>query len=304
MEIEILDSDSGCSVPSVTEVSWQGDVAALPLPESEPWRGLGDAISIDSEDSEQVPSEIDVLDFMCPMMLEDDLEPEPACSQREDFIEVFSQPRLVPKAQELALGFNASKSIDILTGWDLLTEANQKATMEHFRSKKPRSCMLSPPCAMFSQLMNTNFPRMDPIVVKKRWKDALTLWHFALHICQFMMSCGAIFVLEHPTGASSRRLQETQQLLSTPGIYLVTFHQCRFGLKAPISGFPIRKSTRLMTNSPIVAQYFDRVFCTCQGPHKTIQGNEGPFTLSKYCEKYPSDLCEALLRAIAQQLAS
>ena len=167
----------------MTEVSWQGDVAALALLESEPWRGLGDAISIDSEDSEQVPSEIDVLDFMCPMMLEDDLEPEPACSQREDFIEVFSQPRLVPKAQELALGFNASKSIDILTGWDLLTEANQKATMEHFRSKKPRSCMLSPPCTMFSQLMNTNFPRMDPIVVKKRWKDALTLCpaHLPVH---------------------------------------------------------------------------------------------------------------------------
>lgn len=71
---------------------------------------------------------------------------------------------------------------------------------------------------------------------------------------------------------------------------------------APISGLPIRKSTRLLTNSSIVASAFDHVYCQCCGPHKTIQGSEGPYKLSKHCEQYPAELCDALLIALNQQL--
>lgn len=70
------------------------------------------------------------------------------------------------------------------------------------------------------------------------------------------MSIGSVFILEHPTGASIWRLPEMVQLIQLPGIYLVTFHQCRF----TVSGLPIRKSTRLLTNSKIVADRFDKVY--------------------------------------------
>ena len=80
----------------------------------------------------------------------------------------------------------------------------------------PRSVMLSPPCTMFSQLMNTNWARMDAAVVKQRWKEAMTLLKLSLEVAYFTMSIGGIFILEHPTGASSWRLPEMQALINPP----------------------------------------------------------------------------------------
>ena len=130
-----------------------------------------------------------------------------------------------------------------------------------------------------------------------------------------------VFAFEHPTGASSWRLPEMQAIMEKTGVQLVTFHQCRFGLASPISivaftGIllqqfmcwttckqPIRKSTRLLTKFPEIAEKFHGVFCKCAVPRKTIQGSEQPFKCSeniKYCERYPPELCFDLLADFSQ----
>ena len=63
---------------------------------------------------------------------------------------------------------------------------------------------------------------------------------------------------------------------------------------------PIRKSTRLLANSAAIAQKFDGVFCRCVVPHKTFQGSERPYKISKYCEQYPPELCFTLLTAFSE----
>ena len=262
-------------------------------------------IDSDSERSVDLPSEIGDCDddqihslmgnhivTLDDVMEVDDVEVE-------DFIEVFSQPRLVPTIARLGLGLRKGLSVDILTGYNLLLEEMRVQIKQYFATHLPRTAMLSPPCTMFAQLMNTNWKRMCPVEIRRRWAEALVLWNFALQLAWFQLQHMGLFVLEHPTGASSWRLPETVALLNQPGVFLVSFHQCRFGLKAPISGQPIRKSTRLLTNSKLIQHRFDRVFCKCTTPHKTIQGSEGPHKLSKYCEVYLPELCEELAKALA-----
>ena len=304
--MDILSSDSGERAPSERGSSQTFFAACSHDPE----RIVVLDVNSDSEASVPVPSVIDEADVFFSIS---DTEAEVTLGERmqeesqptrEDFIDFFSRPRLIPRIVTLHLCMIASMSVDILTGFDLLLSQKRQEIMAYLRAKMPRSVMLSPPCTMFSQLMNTNWARMDAAVVKQRWKEAMALLKFSLEVAYFMMSIGGIFILEHPTGPSSWRLPEMQALINHPDTFLVTFHQCRFGLRAPLSGFPIRKSTRLLTNSSYVAARFDHVFCKCQGPHKTIQGNEGPYKLSKYCEQYPEELCDALLLAIQQHFDS
>ena len=122
----------------------------------------------------------------------------------------------------------------------------------------------------------------------------------------YLISINGIFVFEHPTGASSWKLKRTQALLNMKGlrrpVRLVTFHQCRFGLVAPVSKKPIRKSTRFLTNSQMVASTFDRVFCQCDVEHRQMQGSEGKYKLSKFCEQYPPELCKALVASLAKEV--
>jgi len=263
-------------------------------------------IDSDSERSVDLPSEIGDCDddqnqhsLMGShiVTLDDVMEVDDA--DVEDFIEVFSQPRLVPTFERLDLGLRKGLSVDILTGYDLLLEEKRGEIKQYFATHLPRTSMLSPPCTMFSQLMNVNWKKMNPAEIRRRWSEALILWNFALQLAWFQLQHMGIFVLEHPTGASSWRLPETVALLNQPGVFLVSFHQCRFGLKAPISGQPIRKSTRLLTNSKLIKHRFDRKFCQCSTPHRTIEGSEGPYKLSKYCEVYPPELCEELAKALA-----
>ena len=304
-----------CSYPVAMDISSEGDAtpsvcgsAHAELPDIHHDPEFIDVIRVDSDSEAEIapPSVVDDQDLHFSISDTEDIHQDQIHqeneSQREDFMEIFSRPRLIPRILFLKLCMVATLSIDILTGYDLLLAAKRREVMRHLWTKRPRSVMLSPPCTMFSQLMNTNWARMDPVVVKKRWREAMVLLKFALEVAKFVMSYGGFFVLEHPSGASSWRLPDLKPFLETPGVHLVTFHQCRFGLRAPISGLPIRKSTRFLTNSLSVAKRFNHVFCTCSGPHKTIQGSEGPYKLSKFCEQYPEPLCDAVLLALKDEL--
>ena len=112
---------------------------------------------------------------------------------------------------------------------------------------------------------------------------------------EYLLGINGVFALEHSTGTSSWNIPRVQALLERPGIEMVTFHQCRFGLKSPVHQRPIRKSTRILTNGPAIANSFRNVFCDCSEPHQVIEGSEGGESSSRYCERYPPALCEALL---------
>eukprot|EP00969_Alexandrium_andersonii_P323158 14278764-Alexandrium_andersonii.AAC.1 len=69
-------------------------------------------------------------------------------------MEVFSPPRLCPKAAEL--GYRAFVSCDLETGWDFRAPGHRESLMKDILKRGPRVIVLSPPCTAFSQMMDVN----------------------------------------------------------------------------------------------------------------------------------------------------
>ena len=68
----------------------------------------------------------------------------------DDFMELFSPPRLVPLF--LAENKITSISADLLTGWNLADSKIQGFLFTLLKKRAPRVIMLSPPCTVFSNL--------------------------------------------------------------------------------------------------------------------------------------------------------
>ena len=130
-------------------------------------------VDSDSEATVSVPSIIDDEDIYFNEgsesdIIVDDLDDKKPGACRDDFIEIFSRPRLIPRISALHLGMVASMSVDILTGFDLLLPEKRQEIMTYLWARRPRSAMLSPPCTMFSQLMGEN----GSCGCQARWQEA------------------------------------------------------------------------------------------------------------------------------------
>ena len=90
-----------------------------------------------------------------------------------------------------------------------------------------------------------------------------------------------------------------KKLLAIDGMRSVRCDQCQFGMTAvDCAGNvgPARKTTGFMTNDEYIAEAVNR---RCVGGHDHIQLLSGR---AKSCEKYPSRLVAAILRALRQSM--
>eukprot|EP00973_Karenia_brevis_P030395 4190336-Karenia_brevis.AAC.1 len=90
---------------------------------------------------------------------------------------------------------------------------------------------------------------------------------------------GMFFAFEHPASATSWNAPSVIHAQSQAGVHSVTFDQCMLGLRSP-SGRPLRKRTRVLTNSRALVAAFQP--CKCDGSHEhlPIQGSEFGVKLS------------------------
>ena len=111
-------------------------------------------VPIDSEhERDALPSGDD-------MELPSEVEDEPAPSVpsyldgtiRDDVLELFSPPRVVPRCKEQ--GLRAVMSIDLVTGFDLLTLDGRQRAMHEVTKRRPTVIISSPPCTCFSAVRN------------------------------------------------------------------------------------------------------------------------------------------------------
>ena len=84
-----------------------------------------------------------------------------------------------------------------------------------------------------------------------------------------------------------------------PCVDKVNFSQCAFGLVS-VEGAPMRKLTTIMSNSRIVLDKFRDVKCTCQVPHKTVEGAR----VTARATIYPHATCVALADAVYPQCSA
>ncbi len=207
------------------------------------------------------------------------------------FWEIFSPERIAPHVR--ALGKSAPRSIDLLTGWDLLNETHQHNLIEDLAKCRPKVLMLSPPCTIFSTLMASNWFRMQPESRQAKACAGIKLLDFAVELMALQNAKRRVYIFEHPQGARSwKRLN----LVRLPG-HTVTFDMCMFGLQAP-DGLYMKKSTTFKTNSYEVVDALNGFRCLHKHEHTRIQGVQRGQRLSELAAKYPKGLCQKLANII------
>ncbi len=282
--------------------------------------GSNASLEVPSEDgtgSDQGEGELDV-SLSCPSDDEDEDPTVPAAivpkhldgTLPDDFMEIFTAPRVVPVCCEL--GLRASLSVDLLTGWDLLREETQHRLNCEIERRRPAVIMSSPPCTMYSPLMTMwNLKRMDPEKVKKQLKDADALYNYNITVGIRQCRWQRYFVMEHPARASSWKKPCVKDLARDYDMHQTTFDQCRVGLLSPVSHIPMKKTTILLHNIAGLHKTFANLRCNSapvhmiggvKCKHKRIEGCEGPHRLSRWAQYYPAAMVSQLARAIHDHL--
>lgn len=227
-----------------------------------------------------------------------------SCDQ-PDVSELYSRPRLVPRCQFFNLVPGESFDVKDDLEMDLGAVNGRASVWKHISLYNPRVFMLSPPCTLFSQLMALwGRKSIGEEKYQARLVNARQLFDFAVDIAHSQLDRKQYFVLEHPDGASSWDEDCLASLYARDGVMLSRFDQCRFGLRCPGSRKPIRKRTKLLHNVPAVHASFGDMFCTCQEEHRRIEGSESGVPLSSFCETYPPEMVEQLLRSIRTEISA
>ncbi len=222
---------------------------------------------------------------------------------RPDIVELFSPPRLTARA--LSAGLLPGPAFDLLSGCDLSTVEGRASVWSCLEEQQPEIVVTSAPCTMYSALNRINVPRMDKTVYLSRRAAADSLLFFSLTVCTHQYDHGRYFLHEHPATADSWKLDFVLNLSRRPGVFVSTFDQCNFGLRAPYSGQPCRKRTSFSHNMPAVEEVFGGKLCHGDhdgDAHRQVEGSVWGVRLSTYCQVYGPHFCAALLEAFRRQL--
>ena len=233
--------------------------------------------------------------------------------QGADVVEVFSQPRIAQEAAMRSYGgtnLNPGWSLDLTrydpkTGkaWDLSDKKVQSRVVKMVMEGKPLFLIGSPPCTAMSVMQNINKERRDPAVVRREIQAAEEHIRFCIVLYKLQIKNRRYFVHEHPEGASSWKMQEMVELAMMPGVNVVTFDMCCFGMVATQDGRegPVRKRTRLASNSKEVIKRVDKKCPNDSGigekhVHVVLEGSR-----TKNAQVYPRQFCRAICEGIAAE---
>lgn len=117
-------------------------------------------------------------------------------------MEVFGLPPVAFACRRKQLV--AVHSIDLLSGYDLTQFDSLARALRLVDAYKPKFIIVSPPCALYSQLTTMwNLKKWDEATQKQKFAIADCLLDFTLQICKRQLSKGRWFAFEHPANAES-----------------------------------------------------------------------------------------------------
>ena len=228
----------------------------------------------------------------------------------DDFVEIYSLPRLVPEC--VKRGLRATLSVDLATGYDLSKQSTRMLVKHEIRARRPRALGLSSPCTMFSELNRMwNKKKYSNEEWDARMNAAVIHLEFSMELAQEQVDGGRIFFHEHPRTASSWQQECVTHVSACDGCRHACFDQCRFGLMTPVSQVPMKKATKLLHNIGALQNIFHGKHCKCKnielpsgatGRHQRIQGSEGRYKLSRWAQAYSQDMVKSLVDGICQEL--
>ena len=86
-------------------------------------------------------------------------------------------------------------------------------------------------------------------------------------------------------------------------VRIAEFDQCQFGLESVQTKTPIKKRTKVMTNSDELMKALHGQFCPGTHTHQIISGSEGGLKRSTAAQVYPDRLCITICKALIAQEA-
>ena len=213
---------------------------------------------------------------------------------RLDFVELFSPPRVVPFAQRLGLRTDSHHVFDLSANWDVREKKDRQKFRQHQRQNKPKMLMASPDCGAFSQLRHIYRLRMNPRALAHKIAEGNLMWDFSIEAAERQLEDNNMFGLEHPSGAASWSLPQTQKLLRRDNVALMTFDMCSFSLSVK-EGTVSQKSTKLATSNPWLA--FELLNKQCSHDHVHEHLISG---LPRKAQIYSEDFCKTLASCTLQ----
>ncbi len=233
--------------------------------------------------------------------------------------EVYSPPRVTQllkkmRSRYLMPGFALDLTVvDPEDGlpWDFNKPEKREKARRMVRAIKPYMLIGSPVCTQFCTWQALNrFKHGDSESKERARIEAQLHMDFVISLYYEQLEGGRYFLHEHPNWAASWSLEKIETLLRVPGVVRVRGDQCQYGAeiqRGQHRGDPIMKPTGFMTNSPCVAAEMSR---TCEGMGGACSRPKGgrhrlcSGVHAKDAQRYPKELCRAMLRGVTKQLRS
>ena len=109
-------------------------------------------------------------------------------------------------------------SFDLETGWDALSREGEKEICKRPEQDDPCFCLIEPECKPFSQIMESNWSRMNQGEAQKIKEEGMTMKPTGVKIAMQRIRKGRKFALELPAFASSWTTHIMQLLMQQPGV--------------------------------------------------------------------------------------
>ena len=192
----------------------------------------------------------------------------------------------------------STRNFDLTTDIDLTTEAGSRALLYYIRHTKPIMVIMAPPC---TDLLG--FAALSRIIHHDTWARNVQISKQLANLCgqvaMEQLRDRRHYVIEQPAGSALFQLDSWQRI--APTAFWTRFDQCRFGLRGPRTGMPIRKRTELWSSSWDIIAEFAWKYCDGTHEHAVLGGRRGDpnFERTRSAQVWPMPFCAALARGCA-----
>ena len=223
-------------------------------------------------------------------------------ASRPDVLEIFAGSAEV-SLQFARRGWNTLEPCDLIYGSDLRDPEERQRIKGIVQEQRPRLVIVAFPCRFWTRLTATNFRTTQAKRRLQRLRQQeQPFLDFCEEVFQEQWKRGDDALGENPLGSDAFKTASLQRILNHPEVYTCEGHGCRYGLKHPKTGRPIKKPTRWFSTSPEICDKLS-VKCPNNGgkqvhEHDECQGG----TVTRHAAKYTPDIAKAIHAGFVETL--
>ena len=175
----------------------------------------------------------------------------------------------------------------------------QGGAVEKLDEDQPEMHMLRLMCGPFGQIQGLNFSKMPPAEVEETFRRGLVHPKFSTMLCCMQPERGRSFMFEHPSTATSWRIDMVTELLKLLGLMIVDFDFCNSGMtNANALGTRlVKKRTKIIINSLKLAKGFAK--SQRNGCHRRVQITNFRVGLCQVCH---TAFCDEVHMAMEEEI--